>query len=275
MQSVGLYDLLRFIPRDDGTVLLDCRWAEKFLPEPAVEKNLAYRAAVMLKELLGEKRGVEIRLIKNIPAGAGLGGSSSDAAVVLSGLCRLWKRKPGADALTALAAKLGADVAFFLKGGCCLAEGIGEIITPLKTSWDKKTLWIVLVKPAFSTSTKEIYCKLDEMRGTVDKTNRTAGRDIADRTADYERVKSGGILRFEDIDFVNDLEAPVISMHPEINEIKRRLVRHGGLGASVSMMSGSGSSVFGIFRSHSAALAAQKELKKNASFKTFLVPTIK
>jgi len=274
MQAVGIYDTLTFKPNKSGEIKLKCRWGVRGIPEP--RQNLAYRAGILLKSCLNEKRGAEIILDKRIPAGAGLGGGSSDAAAVLKGLCKLWKKRVPVNVLNKLAEKLGADVAFFLTGGCCLAEGIGEKITPLKTAWDNKPLWLVLVKPDFSTSTKEIYCKLDEMRTTADKTARTAAPSFAEWTADYGRVKSGGILRFEDIDFVNDLEPVVIKMRPQIESIKKRLVRHGGLGARAAMMSGSGSSVFGIFPGRDSAERAAAFLKLQLkSSAIFLTTTVK
>src|SRR5439155_302484 len=124
---------------------------------PTDERNLVMRAALRLRDALREERGAKIHLEKKVPMGAGLGGGSADAAATLKGLLQLWGRRLGGSAVRRLAVQLGADVPFFLKGGLCLATGIGERLKPLKPL--PKT-WMVLVWPGFGISTKEAYAKV-------------------------------------------------------------------------------------------------------------------
>ncbi|MEW6041707.1 MAG: 4-(cytidine 5'-diphospho)-2-C-methyl-D-erythritol kinase [Elusimicrobiota bacterium] len=247
IQTINLFDKVTVRTIKEPHIKLKCFWSDRNNLKPPPQKNLAYRAAVLLRHYFDIKEGVEIILKKRIPAGAGLGGGSSDAAIVLKGLCILWGKKLKKDVLNKIALKIGADVPFFLKGGCCLAEGVGEKIKPLKTEWDEKPLWLVIVKPDFSTSTRQVYSSFDSLKKIKTKSQRT------------KKNKLPGILKLTDLDFFNDLERVVLKTHPVIGEIKRRLVLSG---AYSSLMSGSGSSVFGIFKKKLEALKAVKDLRK-------------
>jgi 4-diphosphocytidyl-2-C-methyl-D-erythritol kinase len=152
MQAVSLYDKLTITPNRGG-IILKC--SDKNLPTD--EKNLAFRAAILLQNKLNISKGADIYLEKNIPIGAGLGGGSSDAAAVIKGLLRLWKRKLPDRVILALAKKLGADVPFFIMGGAAVATGIGEKLTKIKSV---DTAGFLLVNPGFPIATKQVYNSL-------------------------------------------------------------------------------------------------------------------
>jgi 4-diphosphocytidyl-2-C-methyl-D-erythritol kinase len=138
MQAISMHDVLTLEPAD--------RIGLKYsLPGVDDRDNLALRAAQVLVGATGCKQGVMIELQKHIPAGAGLGGGSSDAAAVLRGLNSLWQLGLKTEKLAAIGARLGSDVPFFIYGGVCLAEGRGELITPLD---DLEQAWFVLLRPA-------------------------------------------------------------------------------------------------------------------------------
>jgi 4-diphosphocytidyl-2-C-methyl-D-erythritol kinase len=181
---------------------------------PAGPENLAWKAASAMAEAAGRPPHVHIRLEKRIPPGAGLGGGSADAAGVLLGLRRLWAL-PWEDAtLEGLAARLGSDVPFFIRGGRARATGRGEVLEPLPPLAPDP---VVLVKPPFGVSTRQAYAWFDE-------------------------VGPGG--------GENDLERAVFSHHPELADAKARLLEAGALRA---LMSGSGSAVYGVMPSRERA----------------------
>ena len=137
MQAINLFDTLTFRPSDEIKMLAETKDLE-------TRDNLVYRAAMLLRETSGVSAGAEIRLDKQIPLAAGLGGGSSDAAATLLGLGRLWGLELGEGELKGLAAQLGSDVPFFLTGGTALVEGKGERVSSVKMP---PTLWLVLAFP--------------------------------------------------------------------------------------------------------------------------------
>ena len=140
MQTVSLYDEIT-VEDARGGILLEC-------DNPALPcdgSNIAYKAAAAVRDEFSIKKGVKITLKKNIPAGAGLGGGSSDAAAVIKALVRLWNIKAQKPELEKTAAALGADVAFFLTGGTALCEGKGEVVTPL-ADMPEMPILLVMVK---------------------------------------------------------------------------------------------------------------------------------
>ena len=198
---------------------------------PTDASNLVLRAVAVLKEAFPQKSsGVRIHLKKHIPAGAGLGGGSGNAAGVLMALNRLWDLRLTRDQLAPLAAKLGSDVPFFLGGPCALGRGRGEVIEPLEPS---EKFSVVLVYPGFPIPTEEVYRELK-----IKLTNPGNNISILKKfLSDSEIVALGNRLH-------NDLEVVVERRFPEIETIKGELLAHGAKGALVS---GSGSTVFGIF----------------------------
>ncbi len=203
--------------------------------------NLVYRAASLLAETAGYRGGAFIHLEKRVPPGKGLGGGSSDAAATLVALDRLWNTRAAPQDLNRLATSIGMDVPFFLHGGTALAVSRGDEVYPLEAPAD---LPIVLILPDFSISTAEAY-------GNLRLTKREAGLKLLHFAWNLPEVRVG--LR----DLVNDLESAAGDRFDSIQEYKRLLL---DLGATSSMMSGSGSSVFGIFHDEASAGDAARSL---------------
>ena len=238
MQTVSLCDELTFSRRKEG-VLLKCS-----RPELANEQNLVFRAAKLLIDRLNLKTGVKITLKKRIPAGAGLGGGSSDAAAALRGLLKFWNRKLNEKELAGMAASLGADVPFFLSGGTAQATGIGERVKPLPNL--PKT-WFLLVNPRVHVPTASVYKKLQFPLTNKQKINK------------IRRLISGGFPPepWENYLF-NRLEEVVLPRVGAIREIKNVLGRLGARG----VMSGSGSTVFAPVPTATRGEVLRKKLRK-------------
>lgn len=212
---------------------------------PTDERNLAYRAARLMMQEYDIGSGVDITIEKRIPAQAGLGGGSSNAACVLKCMNELFELNRSDEELEKLAVRLGADVPFFIKGGLARAKGIGEELEDLGAfpKWP-----ILIVKPEISVSTPWAYRAFDEMKKTDAPVDPEAALTV---------LRSGSIGKLAEI-LGNDLEAPVIREFPVIGEIKKKMTDHG---AAAAMMTGSGSAVFGLFDSmeKAAACAAAME----------------
>jgi 4-diphosphocytidyl-2-C-methyl-D-erythritol kinase len=228
MQTVSLYDELSF-EFTDKNIFLECD--NKILPEDST--NIVYKAAMAFHDYFKINKGVKIYLKKIIPMGAGLGGGSSDAAATLAALAKLYNVKANKKELEQIAHKLGADVPFFLTGGTALCEGIGDIITPLKTI---KNLNVILVNPGFGTTTAGIYKKVKfplTKRAEITKIKTQIGNGSFNTNEAFSCC-------------FNRLEDFVLTDYPEITKIKDVLRTTG----CVSLMSGSGSTVFGLFDSN-------------------------
>lgn len=236
MAPVGIFDRLRLTRTRERAIRLECLG----LPLPASRDNLAYRAAEAFFSRVRATAGVSIQLTKAIPVAAGLGGGSSDAAVTLMALNRLWGDRLSLPALEDLAVGLGADVPFFLRKCPCIARGIGEILEPLK-AWPK--FWYLVVSPAIAVSTAWAYENLKLELTTLE--NNSINRNLGEHP-----IKVAEILE-------NDLEIVTASRFPVIDTIKNALLDAGAMGA---LMTGSGPSVFGIFDSKTHALRAEAEL---------------
>lgn len=210
------------------------------------DTNIAAKAAKLLTEKLGiANPSIAIEIHKRIPVGAGLGGGSADAAAVLTALSSYYKSGLSKDDLYDLGAKAGADVPFCIAGGCALCEGIGERITPIPPL---KGGFLVLVKPRASISTAELF---SEYRALPQQTRPdTAGAVRALQDGDF----TGAAHRV-----CNVLEAAAEKKCGDIAEIRNNLCRLGAAGAA---MSGSGSSVFGLFIDEKKAETAADFLKK-------------
>jgi 4-diphosphocytidyl-2-C-methyl-D-erythritol kinase len=242
-QSIELHDTLTAVARP-GPFALKCRVSSV----PLDDTNLVWRAGAALWEALGrpgDPRDTLVTIDKRIPMQAGLGGGSGDAAAALLALGRLWGGAP-VTLLREVAARIGADVPFFLSGGTALGLGRGEEIYPLV---DLPPHSIVLVRPPFGVSTAEAYAWYDE-----------------DRTAGVKEPPELQILPVpwpsRAAQMVNDLEPPVVRRHPEIGTLKAALREAGAVAA---VMSGSGSAVFGLFRSRPAAQRAIKSVSRGGS----------
>jgi len=236
MQKVTLFDRLRFYETPQLIVT-----SNTTIP---VEKNLVYCAAKLMAQNHNVQTGATIYLKKQIPEAAGLGGGSSDAATTLLGLNKLWGLNLPQSELHAMAEALGSDVPFFLYDSIALVSGRGEYINPCKA---EKTHDILLVNPNIAVSTAWAYKNLRRpLTNARDNTKIVLDCIIK---GDIEYFKS------QEIHPQNDLEPAVIQEYPVIGQIKQKLSQEG---AVVAMMSGSGSTVFGVFESQAQAASAQK-----------------
>ena len=218
---------------------------------PEDESNLVYRAAQSFFSRTGIKQGVSIKLTKNIPVAAGLGGGSGNAAATLNALNEMCSHPLTFQDLETLAISLGADVPFFLYDGPCIARGIGEILERIK-KWPR--FWYVIVTPPISVSTAWVYENL-KLKLTTDEYTFIL-RHLAE-----------GKFQIADI-LENDLETVTATHFPVINTIKKALFENGAEGA---LMSGSGPSVFGVFNSEDLALSAKRHLASLKIGEVFVV----
>ena len=252
MQSVRLFDTLRFERRADGIDLkLDTREI------PANETNLAWKAARLFLDVYKIHSGVAIEIEKKIPVAAGLAGGSADAAGTLMGMNRLFGTGLSARELCSLGGKIGSDVPFCIEGGTMLATGRGEILRQLP---DLPPLFVVLAKPPVSVSTAWAYRTYDE----------TGSSRHPDTKAMLEAISNE---RVEDIaeNLANVLEAATTKAHPIIEAYKRVFLENGAMG---SMMSGSGPTVFALAgRKADAERAAAALSGKYSDAAVFVVPT--
>lgn len=225
MQTVSLFDRVTVSP--SKTVEVHVTGAE--LPF----ENTMYLAAMAYKELSG--KGAVITCEKRLPAEAGMGGGSADAAAVLRGLQRLHRMLTDQE-MRSIALSVGADVPFCLQGGLCRCEGVGEILTPVVGP----KLHFAVVKPPRGVSTKALFQSLSLPRKRVETLRCLAKLGQNDLP---------GAASFME----NALEGPAVALVPEIGEIKATLLKKGALAAC---MTGSGSAVFGLFETEERAQAA-------------------
>ena len=218
---------------------------------PRGEKNLAFGAAQLVLPHIDERWAIDIHIRKRIPVGAGLGGGSTDAAATLVGLNRLFNLGLPEAHLEKLALSLGADVPFFVRARPARARGIGERLSPIR---ELPRFWLVILYPGFPVSTAGIY---QSLAATLTKTR--VNTSIAASLKSPDTIAS--LLR-------NDLETVALKMHPGIGLLKNKLLREGAAGG---LMSGSGSAVFGIFRSKNTAEEAYHRLRKEDGVDAFLV----
>lgn len=251
-QTVSLHDSLSFSENED--IRLTCDDTSI----PTDQRNLVVKAANLLRERGGIKHGVSLHLEKRIPAPGGLGGGSSNAAVALIGLSRLWKLDLSADDLQTMACELGSDVPYFLTGGTAIGSGRGTQIEPIE---DSQVPHLLIVSPNISVSTPDAFKSLDARNLT---------------TSDAERILI--VCRFEarKLDMLhsvltNDMEPAVFAAYPEIERVKHTLLRLGAVGA---MMSGSGASVFAVFDKEETRQTALKALGNEANWRKFAVTAV-
>ncbi len=252
MQTINLFDTL-YIRK---TKVPGIRLRANYSWLPTDEKNIVYRAVQVFFDQLGQDVGVSIELTKRIPVAAGLAGGSTDAAAALIGLNRLFNTKYDMQKLMEMGFKLGADVPFCILRGTVLAEGIGEELTPLPSM---PYTHVVLVKPPISVSTAIVYKNLDI--NTISQRPDTEAVIQAIKDKDVHTIARN---------MVNVLEGVTIPMYPIIEDFKQDLMRHGAIGA---MMSGSGSTVFGLFESKEKAYAAAGYFKLQRNVRDVYITT--
>lgn len=240
MQTVDLYDELELEKCDSG---INLRCNKHYVPTD--EKNLAYKAAKLFMEAYSIKSGVNINIIKNIPVSAGMAGGSTDAAAVIKMMNKMFNINANDEELEKLALKIGADVPYCINGGTALCEGIGEKITRLKPFKDKI---VVLVKPPFGVSTKEVYKSFDLSRVVFHP-----------KTDEIINAMSNDDIHFVANNMKNLLENVTLKRHKVISTIKNDMNE---LGAISSMMSGSGPTVFAFFDDMLTAQKCYDEMSK-------------
>ena len=230
---------------------------------PLDHTNLAYKASVRLQKAYRIQKGVRIRIIKRIPVGAGLGGGSSNAAAVLMALNTLWKLRLSGRAILKHANAIGSDVAFFTYNTAfALGTGRGEKISPLKR-FQKVKLWHILVVPRLKVSTPLIYKKWD----TFEKLTKPG----LDGKLLYSALRENDLSLLRQA-ICNSLEPVTISLYPEVNRIKEKLLQ---LNIPAVSMSGSGPAVFGVVSSRKEAVKASAQLtQEDATWQIFTTCTV-
>lgn len=261
MQQIGLGDDIFIEFDDDRDFAIGIESGVDIPPE----KDLGYKAAKAFYDCYTDKLRAEakpvprfphtfIRETKNVPSQAGLGGGSSDAAAVLQILQQHFGNPLTDEQMIMTAAKLGADVPFFLSGGTCICEGVGEIVTELP---DLSGVNIILVKPEIGVGTKECYELSDENPAVFDEAEYREQMNAVftdEKKLPVERIAQAAPY------LVNDLQEPAIKLAPVIADLIDAVKN---TGAVFSAMTGSGSCVFGIYEDESAAGEAQAALQND------------
>lgn len=246
MQQIDLYDEVQVETNDSGKFEIICN--NPLIP--CDERNIAFKACKIFSEYSGIKFGAVITIKKNIPLEAGMGGSSTDGAAVLTALNNIYEVYSQQYLAENLGAKLGADVPFCIMGGTAVCTGIGDIMTPVKCS---KDYVIAVIKPDFSCNTAVAYKTYDENQLPV---NNNFDSFTADLNRGCEKWGEGMYNVFEKL-----------YNNPKITEITDFLKENGAVNA---ILTGSGSAVFGLFRSKNVAESAVDKI--NAPFKKIVIP---
>lgn len=245
-QKVTLFDHI-IIKKVEKGINLSC--PQGTVPED--ETNIAYQAASFFYKVTGLSPGVDIEIRKNIPVAAGLGGGSSDAACVLNGLQGLYGNPCARDNLSSIGSKLGADVLFFLESNTmAIGRGIGDQLEPISSP---PPLWFVLISPCFPVSTKWAY---ENLRLTTRE--------------NLFIFTPGDVINIEQF-LHNDLEEVTTSQYPVIHTMKEYLLSHGAEGA---LMTGSGPTVFGLFKEEEKARLVYERLRSNSDWAVYLVRSL-
>lgn len=252
MQSAALYDVVALDFSEEGGIAIECPGTDL----PTGPDNLAWKAAdVFFRETNIPRTGISIRLEKKIPSQAGLGGGSSDAAAVLWGMHRLFHADVSDESLEAMAARVGSDVPYCIRGGTALAQGRGERLTVLPKL---PMCWFVIVKPPVANSTAAMYRKLDEIS--------ISERPDSDKMVDA--LKNGDLAQI--CRLVGNVFEQALPPDSEVFAICRQLSE---LGADAACMTGSGSAVMGLFCQEETARLAARELQKAYPL-TFFAPRL-
>jgi len=239
MTTVDLADRIELTELEDNKIEVDV--SEGYVPSD--ERNLAYQAALKLKQRFQIKKGVSIYISKKIPVAAGLAGGSSDAAATLKGLNQLWRLNLSTEELAAIGSEIGSDVSFCVYGGTALATGRGEIIQQIASP---PPCWVILAKPPIGVSTAEVYRRLQ-----VEPSKRQDVNQVV------QAIESGS---YNEIcqRLHNVLEDVTLKLHPEVAYIKESMKKFGADGV---LMSGSGPTVFGLVEKESRMQRVYNGLK--------------
>jgi 4-diphosphocytidyl-2-C-methyl-D-erythritol kinase len=214
-----------------------------------MEQNLIVKSAHLMRKHFGIEKGAIIHLDKVIPSGAGLGGGSSDAAATFIGLSKLWEITTDITTLSKLGLSLGSDIPFFFHDSPAIVEGKGEVITPISCDLHA---WLLFIFPGIHINTAWAYSQIQEYS------------DYA--SIHLESVFQNGSINLQSELLVNDFEKPIHAIHPILNDIKLQLISSGAL---TSLMSGSGSTMYGIFSEESTAQTAKSTFEQ---YQTLLIP---
>ena len=239
MQQVNLSDELSFKKINENKIIINCNFNELNNPN-----NICYKAALLLKNRFNIKEGVEISIKKNIPIGSGLAGGSGNAAATLKAMNKIFDLILSEDELTEIGKEIGSDVPFQLIGGTALVEGVGEIITRLNSIKDVN---ILLINPDTEISTKWAYEEFD-------KVNNQRENNHIEKI--LNGIKSNNLNEISE-NLYNDFEELIFEKYPGIKKIKEDLIKNNALDA---LMSGSGSSVFGLFENEESIKKAFENL---------------
>lgn len=245
MQSLNLHDTITITKSTTDGISINTNLS--YLPND--KGNLVYRAAALFMETISVNDGLVITLKKNIPVAAGLAGGSSDAAATLRGLNELYQAGLSVEELKRLGVKLGADVPYCISLGTALSEGIGEVLTPLAPM---PHCYILLVKPDISVSTKYVYENL-RLTNSVVHPNITAMK---------VSLENGDLISLVSA-MDNILQTVTVKDYPIITDIKNKMKE---LGALTSLMSGSGPTVFGIYKDLALAEKAYSYFKRHKHY---------
>ncbi|HHF43296.1 MAG: 4-(cytidine 5'-diphospho)-2-C-methyl-D-erythritol kinase [Candidatus Aminicenantes bacterium] len=234
-QSISLADEIELVERKDGGLQLAG-------DEPSIswgEDNLIFQAVLKMKQRAVNSPGVEIKVRKRIPPGAGLGGGSSNAAVVLMALNQLWQVGLTRQELIKIGQELGADVPYFFHGGLCLGQGRGDLLQPLP---DLEERAILLVLPPWGIATRWVFEQLPPTLTSSSKVSKI-----------NQFLKDNNLTLL-----VNELEGPVFARYPRLRKIKEVLKERE---AELSLMSGSGSALYGMFKERNKAVEFGQEIE--------------
>ena len=245
MQTIDLFDKIKIFSLKEDTIIIE----SNSLDIPLDSTNIVYKAADLIKKQYNIKEGVKIIIEKNIPIAAGMAGGSSNAAAVLVGLNQLCQLKLSENKLKELGLKLGADVPFCIGGQTALAENIGEKLT--KIDGLSENIFILVCKPELFVSTKEIYEEIDSKIIEKRPNNKLL----------IQLLKENKIQQIAD-NMYNVLEEVTRERYPVIEEIEKIMMENDALG---SMMSGSGPTVFGLYRNREDAENCKNKLLKKFS----------
>lgn len=255
MQTVGLEDAVTIRPASGHSeIRLQCDSAALSVDQT----NLVYRAAAAVLAQSQHRMGLDIRLTKRIPMGAGLGGGSSDAAATILGINRLLKLGWPAARMAEVGQALGSDVPFFFHAPTSVVAGRGEQVRAISVAGSR---WVVLVNPGFPVETKWAYQQLSTTRQSVEPLSERCSRLEAQGRVSWDEVI--GLAS-------NDFEGPVFDAHPVLRQIKTDLLKWG---AQLALLSGSGATVFGIFSDEAGASRAGASFQGRSEFKVVITQT--